>query len=387
MVCCIAHRDVAADGKNEVEIFMKGTDELMVAGQRYETEGKLDKAYEAYNIAAQRGNVDGMIAIGNLYYYKKYKANAKFLGLPDFASAFSWYLKAAKAGSAQGMSKVGIMLFDGIGCEENEEEAKKWLQKAALSGNVEGMIALKSLFDEQGYLSDSDYESILSVFCTFVEQGDREQAERYYQVLSYGADRQLCRLGLRLAVGRYNQSLLYHSFSYPVKSNGRPCSPVAYIRIGWESLVMVNLASFPQDKVTLGFASDIEQRLLPLVGIRQCTGQARYQATTFGWLSGERRARILEAGPLAKGEVRNQILEAARDDTEKLEQYQQLLLQIAPQSDEAFFVEDGEKEYSVEFIWLDNDSAQVLCRYTMGAPDQGDNELARVSDVCVSQYS
>lgn len=365
---------------------MKDTDELMVAGQRYEAEGKLGKAYETYNAAAQSGNPEAMVAIGNLYLNKKYKANTQFLGLPDFSAAFSWFLKAAEAGNAQGMRKAGIMLFDGIGCEENEEEAQKWLQKAALAGNVGGMIALKNFFGEQGYLSDSDYESILSAFCAFVEQGDREQADRYYQVLSHGADRQLCRLGLRLAVGRYNQNLLYHSFSYPVKSNGRPCSPVASIRIGWESLVMVNLASFPHDKVSLGFASDIKQQLLPIAGIRRCTGQARYQATSFGWLEGERSARILEATSWIKEDVNNRILEAAQGDNEKLEQYQQLLLQIAPQSDEAFFIEDGEKEYTVEFTWLNKDSVQVLYRYTIGAPDQGEDELACVSDVCVPEH-
>lgn len=368
-------------------IFMNRTAELMEVGRHYEADGKLDKAYKAYHTVAQSGNTEGMIALGNLYYHKKYKANTRFWGTPDFTAAFSWFLKAAEAGSALGMRKAGIMLFNGIGCDENEEEAHKWLQKAALAGNVDGMIALKNFFGEQGYLADSDYEAILSAFCAFVERGDREQANQYYQVLSYGTDRQLCRLGLRLAVGRYNQSQLYHAYSYPAKSNGRPCAPVAHIRIGWESLVMVNLAAFPHDKAVLGFASDIEQQLVPIAGMRQRAGQARYQATPFGWLKAARRARLLEATSWTKEEVGIRLAHEVQGDNDRLEQYQQMLLQIDPQADEAFFIEGGEKEYTVEITWLEADSMQVLCRYTIGAPDQGEDELACVSDVCVSEPS
>ena len=64
-----------------------------------------------------------------------------------------------------------------------------------------------------------------------------------------------------------------------------------------------------------------------------------------------------------------------------------MLLQIDPQADEAFFIEGGEKEYTVEITWLEADSMQVLCRYTIDAPDQGEDELACVSDVCVSEPS
>jgi len=372
---------------------MKSTTEIIDDGRRYEAAGELDKAYEAYCLAAEAGDAEGMFAVGNLYFHKKYKGIPKLQSvmfpwqkqeyIPDLKTAFSWFLKAAEAGSVNGMSNTGVMLYQGMGCQKNDEASRGWLRKAAEAGHPFARKALKDFFGEQlqDDLSDADYDKLLDAFCALVDQGDMEKASKCYMILMNGTDDQLCRLGLQLAVGQYNKSLAYREFPYPSKKNGRSCAPVSFMRVGWESWLVVNLAAFPNGTATLGFASDISQGLYPIAGV-QYGKSATYHATEFGWLGGKREAHLLHVGPWKADEIDGNLKKMIWCESD-LEKYQQIIQRIDLQPNEALFAENGEKEFSVEITWVENNTAQVLCRYTIGAPDQGKDHLAQVSDFCL----
>lgn len=75
--------------------------------------------------AAEQGNVDAILLCGDLYR----------LVLGSVEEAYRLYEKAADAGSAAGLYKVGCCLREGCGVEPDEAEGLELIRKAALAGN------------------------------------------------------------------------------------------------------------------------------------------------------------------------------------------------------------------------------------------------------------
>lgn len=373
-------------------IFMLNTKELIEEGRRLEAQGRLDEAYEAYHAAAEAGDAEAMLAVGNLYFHKNYKGIPKLRLIsfpwqkeelmPDLASAYSWYRRAAEAGSVHAMNNAGLLLHMGAGCEKDDEESVYWLRKAAVAGHPYAAKALKDFFGEKLWedVSDEVYDRLLAEFCEFVEQNDMENAMRRYVDLINGTDNQLCRLGLRLAVGRYNKNLNYHEFPYPQQSSGRSCSPIEFHRIGWESWLIVNLAAFPDEKVTLCLAPFMGTNLRPIAGVEvgSVVG-ASYDASSFGWLESRRKASILNVGAWEAEEIERNVHKLWFKE-DGVENYRQIHQKLDLQPKEAMFYECQEKEYSVEIAWIHDGIAEVIYRYTIGGYVQGTDCLAEVTE-------
>ncbi len=347
--------------------------EEMLKGLEFENKGELEKAYEIYKAAADEGNRAAMHAIGNLYFYKKYKGIevpqmfmmpwTKKNYTPDYKSAFAWYLKAAEKGYIDAMSNVGVMLYTATGCEKNEQEAHRWLIKAANAGSAYALKALKDMFGEDfsPAVSDEEYDSMLDAFCRQVENG--ETSDLWGRLIN-GTDAQLSRLGYRLAVGRYNISDKYAEIPFPQLSRGRPCAPVVYFRCGWACCIIVNLEAFPEKNPRLAFSSDINQDILPVFRIKT-SGGIKYSADDFDWLKGERNAWLLTAG---KDIVSDEIDMSGKYVVQyavSTQIFQQVLDDLQFTEDEAVFIEDGEKEYSVEIAHVTDGDVKILARYTI----------------------
>lgn len=84
------------------------------------TEADSTKAMEWYTKAAEAGNVDALIYLGNYY------AEAE-----DYESALVWYTKAAEQGDAAAQCTVGIFYDNGYGTTENVGLAVYWYEKSA----------------------------------------------------------------------------------------------------------------------------------------------------------------------------------------------------------------------------------------------------------------
>ena len=123
------------------------------------------KAYDLYKKAADSGNDEAMIKIGNMslngysgvtksvseavYWYKKASdqgnskadvvlGNLYFQGKSvnkEQGRAFQYYSKAASKGNSNGMSQLGKMYYYGYGISENKTTAEKWFRKAADAGD------------------------------------------------------------------------------------------------------------------------------------------------------------------------------------------------------------------------------------------------------------
>ena len=130
-----------------------GADRLAKA-QRYLEAKDYPQARQWFQRAADAGDAEAMTKLGALYVNDKKEAQAR-----------GWFQKAAEAGNAEAMTELGVLYqFGQGGVARDYAQARRWYQKAADGGSPQGMFDL-------GYL----YEQGLGV------AGDYAQARRWYQ--------------------------------------------------------------------------------------------------------------------------------------------------------------------------------------------------------------
>jgi hypothetical protein len=88
--------------------------------------------------AAQAGNPDGEVLLGNAYLDGR--------GIKkDEAEAAKWWRKAADAGSVDGEALLGEAYYGGIGMGKNQAEGLRRLREAAKGGSSIAQIFLNSI--------------------------------------------------------------------------------------------------------------------------------------------------------------------------------------------------------------------------------------------------
>lgn len=88
-----------------------------------------DSAMTWYLRAAKKGSAEGMQYIALLY------ENGKGV-TKDYRKAIEWYLKAADKGNSDAMNSLGFMYNNGLGVDKNKKRAMEWYKKAANEGSV-----------------------------------------------------------------------------------------------------------------------------------------------------------------------------------------------------------------------------------------------------------
>lgn len=100
----------------------KPEDQILLAAL-YRCRRDYDKAIEWFTRAALAGLIDAKVSLAEIYEEKRLlQYNPK--------AAFNWYLKAAQEGHLRSMSRVAHMYAKGIGTVRNQEEARRWKDKA-----------------------------------------------------------------------------------------------------------------------------------------------------------------------------------------------------------------------------------------------------------------
>ncbi|MDR2456331.1 MAG: sel1 repeat family protein [Deltaproteobacteria bacterium] len=67
----------------------------------------------------------------------------------NYQASFDWYVKAAEAGDARAMRRVGEMLFSGLLDGPDKKGALAWLEKAAVEGDLEAMLELAKILQDK----------------------------------------------------------------------------------------------------------------------------------------------------------------------------------------------------------------------------------------------
>lgn len=112
------------------------------------------------------------------------------VGTPvDLTRAYEWMSRAADGGSVEGMRSRASMLALGQGVAENDEEARRWYQRAAESresGNAQALLSLGGMLimGEGGPVDVARGYAYLRL----AHEGGDEQAERVIQYLDTRID-------------------------------------------------------------------------------------------------------------------------------------------------------------------------------------------------------
>ena len=356
----------------------QAVEELLKKGNLEESQNNPDAAYEAYRQAAELGSGKAMVAIGNLYLTKQFRMveqnnlmelmmqgipafpwNTVTKTVPDMKTALEWHLKAAELEEPRGCAVAGIMLCEGDGCQPDTKKGLVYLKKA-LDLGVEQVRPIIYIYDTPTDISvsDEEYEEKLRDFVNAVESENPERFAMYYY-LKGGTDRQLTRLGHILITRQNLMDPKFMGFNYLVSPDKSPYIPCYARRGNWTTFVSVDLNAFPSDDVLITFCSDINYNLFDSSRLK-IVGNAVYRSPAFGWLEETKKAFVFK--------IDRQHIPQPEDMKNYIETYR-LHPKEYDESNSAFIVENGEKEYSVEIAAITNGKVEILYRYTVGGSD------------------
>ena len=112
--------------------------EVFNQGAVYHARGNYAKALEYWQSAASLGDAEAMYNIGS-YYYNGIGVNQ------NDNEAYRWFMMSASAGYAQAQFAIGGMYITGAGTSQNIEEGKRWFRLAAGQGHQQAAAELNKL--------------------------------------------------------------------------------------------------------------------------------------------------------------------------------------------------------------------------------------------------
>ena len=96
---------------------------------------------DVFRTAAVAGDAAAMTSLGSCYELGG-MAGVK----QDHSKAMEWYLKAAAAGDADAMCRIGTLNRSGCGVSKDDAKAMDWYQTAARAGNAGAMVEIGNLY-------------------------------------------------------------------------------------------------------------------------------------------------------------------------------------------------------------------------------------------------
>jgi TPR repeat protein len=97
------------------------------------------QARQWFERAARQGLAQAQFQLGNMYAYG-------LADLPEDADAYrlaaQWYFEAARQGLADAQYSLGILFLTGSGVQQSQDEAVKWIGRAAEQGHADAKAYL-----------------------------------------------------------------------------------------------------------------------------------------------------------------------------------------------------------------------------------------------------
>lgn len=356
-------------------------------GLALEKEGKLEEACKEYGKGAHLNDPKAMVAIARLYISGKFRPVTKsnlgdvLLGggpifpwsvqnweEPDYESGIEWLKKAADLDDPKALSILGNMMSSGVGVKADIEKGLEYLDKAAKKGDISAKNDICLYRPDGKSLSDEEYEKCLSEFVNAADSDDTG-AFPLYATLKSGTDKQQARFGYEIMAARNAGRGWDERFKASYLPSGIPLLPVAAKRGAWQTFVRIDLNGFKDKYPLIAVSSDIldpdqPQYLLESLHKGKIVGKAKYTSPDFGWLKREKEAVVIRLG--TENTLSEQELEKVKND------FYLISDEYEPEN-VAFFVETGEKEYSLEIAGIADNKVDVLWRYTIGGSDRVDH--------------
>ena len=151
-------------------------DALFNIGNLYSDQKEYDKAEKYYLKAIEKGNVDALFNIGNLYSDQK-----------EYDKAEKYYLKAIEKGNVDALFNIGNLYSD----QKEYDKAEKYYLKAIEKGDVDALLNIGYLYSEQNkydkaekyYLEaieKGNVDALLNIGYLYSDQKEYNKAEKYY---------------------------------------------------------------------------------------------------------------------------------------------------------------------------------------------------------------
>jgi TPR repeat protein len=90
--------------------------------------------------AARQGSAPAQFQLGNMYAYG-------LAELPEGADVYrvaaQWYFEAARQGLAEAQYSLAILFVTGSGVQQSQDEAQKWMKRAAAQGHADAKAYLE----------------------------------------------------------------------------------------------------------------------------------------------------------------------------------------------------------------------------------------------------
>lgn len=104
----------------------------------------------------------------------------------DAKKSFEWRLRAAECGDALAAEGVAVFYRDGFGVEKNYEQMIFWLEKAAISGQMNSLVYLGTIYQRGMYGLPIDKEKAFVLFMQAANQDDAWGAFELGECYRYG---------------------------------------------------------------------------------------------------------------------------------------------------------------------------------------------------------
>lgn len=151
------HR-VAAEGGNAESAFK------VARSKETGTEANPMEAMKLYQKAAQAGDSEANLRLGDLYFTGDG-------GIRNLQEAFKYYRNAAQLKNPKAYFKMGYCYERGHGIGQNNQEAARWYQRGVEAGDLNS-IANMARFYENGVGIDKDLEKAAALYRDAAEQGE-----------------------------------------------------------------------------------------------------------------------------------------------------------------------------------------------------------------------
>lgn len=136
-----AHRTTSVDVKPKSIPSSVRARQLFNAGLAKSHDGQLEEAASLFRQAAELGNTEAMVELGESYRSGEGVTQ-------DETKALSWFRRAAEAGNSFGMVSLGAMYLLGVdGADPDDDEAAQWFRKAADLENPAGLFDLGQMYE------------------------------------------------------------------------------------------------------------------------------------------------------------------------------------------------------------------------------------------------
>ena len=124
-------------------------------------------AFEGFNKAAQKGNVDAEVILGRIYEL----GYVYEVPSPNYSNSIKWYMKAAQQGNALAQFSLGEMYDEGLGIPQNYSDAIDWYTQSAQQGHIDAEVVLADIYFD-GKEAEQNYAEAAKWYAMAAQAGD-----------------------------------------------------------------------------------------------------------------------------------------------------------------------------------------------------------------------